>query len=125
LPKLDALKSSVPEAELYAARCIAKTSGCAAAAPRFDSAAASNAGTEVGSRAALEGARCYEATGDLAEARKRLVAVKDEGVLEAEATKELDGLDERSAPGAGAAPRGAGHASPKTARPAPAAPAKK
>lgn len=125
LPKLEALKSSVPEAELYAARCIAKTRGCAAAAPRFDAAAQSNAGTEIGSRATLEGAKCYEATGDLAEARKRLVAAKDEGVLQAEASRELDALDRATAPAAGGAPHGAGHAAPKAARPAPATPAKK
>lgn len=124
LPKLEALKSSIPEAELYAARCIATTSGCAAAAPRFDAAAASNAGTEIGSRATIEGAKCYEANGEIAKARQRLVAARDEGVLEAEAKKELDALDRGGAPAAGAAPHGAGHAAPKAARPAPATPAK-
>ena len=123
LPKLEALKANVPEAELYAARCIAKTSGCAVAASRFDTAAQRNAGTETGSRATIEGAKCYQANGELGEARKRFVAARDEGTLEAEASNGLDALD-RGAPatGAGAAPHG-GHAAPKAARPAPAPPA--
>lgn len=124
LPKLEAMKANVPEAELYAARCIAKTSGCTAAAPRFDSAAQRNAGTEIGSRATLEGAKCYQANGELAEARKRFVAAKDEGTFEAEASNGLDSLDHGApAAAAGAAPHG-GHAAPKAARPAPAPPAK-
>jgi anti-sigma factor RsiW len=125
LPKLEALKSTVPAAELDAARCVATTSGCAAAAPRFDIAAQRNAGTEIGSRASIEGAKCYRATGELAEARKRLVAAKDEGVLEAEATTELDALDRSGAPAAGGAAHGGARAAPKAARPAaiePAAP---
>jgi hypothetical protein len=112
LPKFEALKASNSEAELYAARCIAKTQGCAAAVPRYDQAALRNAGTETGSRAQIEGAKCYQATGDVVAARKRLEAAKDEGVLAAEAEQGLDALDAK--PGAGtpstgvkAAPRAA------------------
>lgn len=123
LPKLEALRSSAPEADFYAARCIATTRGCAAAAPRFDVAARTNAGTEIGSRATIEGAKCYQATGKVAEARSRLVAAKNEGVLAAEANRELDALEGAEAPSAGAAPHGAGHATPKAARAAPAPPA--
>ncbi|MDB4937364.1 MAG: very large tegument protein [Labilithrix sp.] len=120
LPKFEALKANIPEAELYAARCIAKTRGCTAAAPRFDQAAQANAGTEAGSRAQIEGARCYQSTGDLVAARKRLEAAKDEGVLAAEAEQSLDALDGK--PGAGT-PSGGVHAAPRApARPsAPAA----
>jgi hypothetical protein len=119
LPKFEALSASNPEAELYAARCIAKTKGCAAAEARFDSAAQSNAGTEAGSRAQIEGAKCYQQTGDLVAARKRYESAKDEGVLAAEATKALESLDGKS----GAGTPGAGvHAAPKAAAPA-AAPA--
>jgi hypothetical protein len=111
LPKFEALTATHPEAELYAARCIAKTRGCAAAEPRFDSAAQSNAGTEIGNRAQIEGARCYQQTGDLVSARKRYEAAKDEG--SAEATKALEALDGRTGPGAG----GGAHAAPKAAAP--------
>jgi thioredoxin-like negative regulator of GroEL len=119
LPKLQALAPNNPEADLYVARCIAKTRGCAAAAPSFDHAAQTNAGTESGSRAQIEGAKCYQSTGDLVAARKRLEAAKDEGTLSAEATQGLDALDADAKPGAGTPSTGA-RAAPK-ARPAPAA----
>lgn len=114
LPKFEALSSSNPEADLYAARCVARTRGCAAAEARYDSAARTNAGTETGSRAQLEGARCYQSTGDVVAARKRYQAAKDEGVLETEASKALDDLDHT-----GGGPGGAGgaHAAPKAAAP--------
>jgi hypothetical protein len=119
LPKLEALSASAPEADLYAARCIAKTRGCAAAEPRFDRAAQTNAGTEIGSRAQLEGAKCYQSTGDVVAARKRYAAAKDEGMLSAEATQALEALDSNAAPAAKPGTPSAGaHASPK-AMPAP------
>ena len=118
LPKLEALSASTPEADLYAARCIAKTRGCAAAEPRFDRAAQTNAGTEIGSRAQLEGAKCYQSTGDVVAARKRYEAAKDEGMLSAEATVALDALDNNTAPGKPGTPSAGAHASPK-AMPAP------
>ena len=80
LPKFEALSATNPEADLYAARCIARTRGCAAAEARYDTAAQTNAGTETGSRAQLEGARCYQSTGDVVAARKRYSAAKDEGL---------------------------------------------
>ena len=114
LPRFEALSGSDPEADLYAARCIAKTRGCAAAEARYDAAARTNAGTESGSRAQLEGARCYQSTGDVVAARKRYQAAKDEGVLEKEASKALDDLDHT---GAGAGAAGGAHAAPKAAAP--------
>jgi len=118
LPKLEALSASTPEADLYAARCIAKTRGCAAAEPRFDKAAQTNAGTEIGSRAQLEGARCYQSTGDVVAARKRYEAAQGDETLSAEASAGLDAL-ESSAPAAKPGTPSAGaHASPK-AMPAP------
>lgn len=119
LPKFEALAANNPEADLYAARCIARTRGCAAAEARYDSAAQTNAGTETGSRAQLEGARCYQSTGDVVAARKRYSAAKDEGLLESEASKALEELD-RTGGGAGAG--GGAHAAPKAAAPAPRAP---
>ena len=114
LPKFEALRANNPEADLYAARCIAKTRGCAAAAPRFDQVAQNNAGTDSGNRATLEGARCYQANGELAEARKRYSVAKDEDGVSTEAQQALDQLDRKAgSPGAGV------HASPK-AMPAPA-----
>ena len=112
LPKLEALSASTPEADLHAARCIAKTRGCAAAVPRFDRAAQTNAGTEIGSRAQLEGAKCYQSTGDVVAARKRYAAAKDEGMLTAEAAQGLDELDRKPAAKPGT-PSGGSHASPK------------
>lgn len=119
LPKLEALTPTQPEAELYAARCIAKTRGCAAAEPRFDSVAQSNTGTEIGNRARIEGARCYQQTGDLVAARKRYEAAKAEG--SSEATKALEMLDGRTGPGT----VGGAHAAPEApaARPPAAQPA--
>ena len=116
LPKLEALSATTPEADLYAARCVAKTRGCAAAEPRFDRAAQTNAGTEVGSRAQLEGAKCYQSTGDVVAARKRYAAAKDEGMLSVEASQALDELD--SAPVKAGTVSAGVHASPK-AMPAP------
>jgi hypothetical protein len=108
LPKLEALKSSNPEAELYAARCVQQMRGCPAAGARYDSAAQANAGTPVGERANLEGARCYQAGGQIAEARKRYNRAKDEPSVSAEATRALDALD-----GKGGAPSGGVRAAPK------------
>lgn len=119
LPRFEALKGTNPEAELYAARCIRQTRGCAAAAPRFDTAAQTNAGTEAGNRATLEGAKCYQATNQIAEARKRYAVAKDEEGVGPEAAKALDALDAKS--GAGT-PSGGAHAAPR-AKPAAEAPA--
>jgi len=118
LPKFEALSANNPEADLYAARCIARTRGCAAAEARYDTAAQTNAGTENGSRAQLEGARCYQSTGDVVAARKRYSAAKDEGLLENEAQKALEDLD-RTGGGGGSA---GAQAAPKAPAPAPRAP---
>jgi len=114
LPRLEALKGQNPEAELYAARCIAKTGNCA----RFDTAAQRNAGTAIGKSATLEGAKCFQATGNVVAARQRLEAAKSEG--SPEAAQALDAIDRRPA---GGGPSG-GHAAPKAASPAPASDSK-
>ena len=119
LPKFEALSANNPEADLYAARCIARTRGCAAAEARYDTAAQTNAGTETGARAQLEGARCYQSAGDVVAARKRYSAAKDEGLLESEASKALEELD-RTGGGGGAS--GGANAAPKAPAPAPRAP---
>ncbi len=116
LPKFEALSAQNPEADLYAARCIARTQGCKAAEARYDTAAQTNAGTEAGSRAQLEGARCYQSTGDVVAARRRYSAAKDEGLLESEAQKALQELDQT---GGGSGAAGGAHAAPKAAAPAP------
>jgi hypothetical protein len=116
LPRFEARSARNPQAELYAARCIARTQGCKAAEARYDTAAQTNAGTEAGSRAQLEGARCYQSTGDVVAARRRYSAAKDEGLLENEAQKALQELDQT---GGGAGAAGGAHAAPKSAAPAP------
>jgi len=119
LPKFEALSAQNPEADLYAARCVARTQGCKAAEARYDTAAQTNAGTEAGSRAQLEGARCYQSTGDVVAARRRYSAAKDEGLLEMEAQKALQELDQT---GGGSGVAGGAQAAPKAAAPAPRAP---
>ncbi|HSO33727.1 MAG TPA: hypothetical protein VLT33_14435 [Labilithrix sp.] len=60
LPRFEALRGSNPEADLYAARCVQRINGCAAAVPRFDATAQRNAGTDVGNRARVEGDACTQ-----------------------------------------------------------------
>ena len=93
LPKLDALAGTEPTAALYAARCVAKTKGCAAAAPRYDRIAQDRAGTEPGSRASLEIARCFKNAGDVATARSRYVALTTDNYVAREANADLGALD--------------------------------
>jgi thioredoxin-like negative regulator of GroEL len=93
LPKLDALASSDPAAALYAARCAAKTKGCAAAAPRYDRIAQERAGTAPGSRAALEIARCFKDAGQTANARSRYDALTTDNYVASEANADLAALD--------------------------------
>jgi hypothetical protein len=123
LPRFEALKTTTPEADLYAARCVAKTRGCAAAAPRFDAAATTNAGTETGSRARLEGGQCYQAIGQAQAARSRYQAAQSEGLLAAEAARDLDALDGKPAAPAEASKPGTPGAAARPASPKAAAPA--
>ena len=58
LPRFEALRASSPEADLYAARCIQRLSGCGAAIPRFDGVASRNAGSDIGNRARAESESC-------------------------------------------------------------------
>ena len=60
LPKFEALRANSAEAELYAARCVARIDGCSAAIPRFDATASRNAGTAVGTRARAESDSCAQ-----------------------------------------------------------------
>ncbi|MBX3190535.1 MAG: hypothetical protein KF819_26275 [Labilithrix sp.] len=93
LPRFLALSPSHPEAELYVARCFVRTQGCSVAAPHFDAAATRNAGTETGSRASLEGARCYGSMGEAQAARSRYNALTEDAYVAPEARDELAGLD--------------------------------
>ncbi len=58
LPKFEALRASSPEADLYAARCVLRLSGCSAAIPRFDGVASRNAGSGIGNQARAESDSC-------------------------------------------------------------------
>jgi hypothetical protein len=123
-PKFDLLAANDPEADLYAARCVQRKQGCMAAAPRFDATAQRNAGTETGSRAALEAARCYRAMSD-ARAKLRYAALENDPYVGDEAQNDQQpAVASRKAaapppPAATAAPAQAGQASkPPMARPA-------
>src|SRR5439155_8397022 len=104
-----------PEADLYAAKCVQKNKGCMAAAPRFDANAQRNAGTETGSRAALEAARCYRVMGD-ARAQQRYAALKDDAYV-------ADEVQADTTPATVAARKAAVAATPPAATAAPAKPA--
>lgn len=93
LPRFQALAATTPEAELYVARCIANTSGCGAALAHYDRAASSNAGSESGSRAALEAARCSSRAGQPSAARSRLQRLTNDDYVAGEAQAELAALD--------------------------------
>jgi thioredoxin-like negative regulator of GroEL len=127
LPRFNALRANNPEADLYAARCVLHTSGCAAAAPRFDAVAQRNKGTAVGSRAQLEGGSCYQQMNNVQAARSRYQAAKDEGSFASEASRDLDALDGnvgagQASPAATTGPGAAGgsKATPKAPAPPPA-----
>jgi len=94
-------------AELELARCIAQTQGCKAAAPHFDKAAHRNAGTETGSRATLEAARCYAELGDATNARSRYSALQKDRYVASEANESLSELNrsKKAAPPATATAR--------------------
>jgi hypothetical protein len=98
LPKLEAIAKTNPQAELSVARCLEQTQNCAAAIPRFDSAARRNAGTETGSRAALEAANCYNRENQTAAARGRYSTLKNDAHVGNEANNKLDELDRKAGP---------------------------
>ena len=58
LPRFEVLRASSPEADLYAARCVLRLSGCSAAIPRFDGVASRNAGSGIGNQARAESDSC-------------------------------------------------------------------
>ena len=90
LARLEELAKTDGETELEVARCIAQTQGCKAAVGRFDSAAKRNAGTETGSRATLEAARCYEKMGDVTNAQARYAALARDSYVASEANDSLE-----------------------------------
>jgi Putative zinc-finger len=114
----DALSAKDPAAVLWAARSVRDGKGCRAALQRFDQAAQRGANTPTGWDALLEGARCYRAVGQPAQARTRLGALLNVDSHKDAARRELDIIDQQSsASGAvrASAPKAA-------AAPAPAAP---
>ena len=118
LPRFEALKASNPEAELYAARCLLRTKGCGAAtAARFDTAAQRNSGTETGSRARIEGAKCYQQMGQAQAARTRYQAAENEGFLASEARQDREALDQQPAATSPGTPAAGTKASPKAPAP--------
>jgi len=102
-PKFDSLAANDPEAELFADKCVQRSKGCMAAAPKFDATAQKNAGTETGSRAALEAARCYRAMND-ARAQGRYAALQDDQYVGNEAQQESNAPAQVAARKALAAP---------------------
>jgi hypothetical protein len=68
----DSLASGDANADLWAARALRESRGCAAAASRFDQVSQRAAGTTAGWDAQLDAARCYAALGNAAGARARL-----------------------------------------------------
>jgi hypothetical protein len=120
-PKFDELAANDPEAELYADKCLQRSKGCMAAVPKFEATAQKNAGTETGSRAALEAARCYRAMND-ARATTRFAALQNDPYVGNEANAEaapaqMAARKAAAPPPAATAAAGAA-ASPAKARPA-------
>ncbi|HEY8079530.1 MAG TPA: hypothetical protein VIF62_35610 [Labilithrix sp.] len=123
-PKLAELGKTNDAAALYATRCLARTKGCAAAAPRFDAVAQRNVGNETGARAQLEAARCYRSMGD-PRGNSRLVALEDDPWVGDDAKNDLQppavaARKATTAPAAAATPAStAGARQGGVARPAP------
>src|SRR5439155_5342000 len=100
-----------------------RNKGCMAAAPKFDQTAQKNVGTETGSRAALEAARCYRAMND-ARAQTRFAELQNDTYVGNEAQQESAAPAQMAARKAVVAPAAtatatAGAAAKPAARPAP------
>ncbi len=118
LPKFEALAAHSAEAELYVARCLAQTTGCAAADPHFDS-AARRSDAESASHARLEAARCYKNAGHATAARSRYNSLTGDRYVAQEANRELAEITPKASGRAGpGAPAATATAKPPMAKPA-------
>lgn len=88
----ESLSGTDPNSDLWAARLLREGHGCSAAAPRFNQVARRAAGTPTGWEALLEGAQCYRALGDAANARSRLTSLLHVDSYKDRAQAELDRL---------------------------------
>ncbi len=96
LPKFQAIAAHDPEAELYVARCLERTTSCAAAVPHYDSAAKRSGSSQTGSRAQLEAARCLKKEGQATAARTRLGALTADPYVAHEASSDLGELTKKA-----------------------------
>lgn len=115
LPRFQALAEDSPEAELFLARCLVQTKGCAAADPHFDS-AARRSDDESASHMRLEAARCYKNAGQAVAARNKYDSLKADPYVASDASRELAGLTAKGAVHAASA--AATHAAPPATKPA-------
>jgi TolA-binding protein len=117
----DNLAPGDPNADLWAARSVRDGKGCRNALARFDRVAQRASGSPTGWDALLEGALCYRAVGDFANARTRLNALlsvdshKDRARVELDRLNAMQQAQGSTGPAAGAA---APRPSPKRAAPA-------
>jgi TolA-binding protein len=88
----ESLAATDPNSDLWAARSLREGHGCGAAAQRFDQVARRNPGTGTAWEALLEGAQCYRAVGDTANARSRLTSLLRVDSYKDRAQAELDRL---------------------------------
>ncbi len=109
-------------AALYAARSTRNSSGCGAAAARFDDVAARYRGSSIGNDATWQAADCYRSMGQIDRARRNYQLLLAVASYADRAHRALDALDGRSA---GAVAARAAEARPKAAAAAPAKPAAK
>lgn len=107
-------------AALWAARAVRNSSGCAAAAPRFDQVSSRAYGTAVGYDATLEGGQCYRILGSFDMARSHFARLLTVPTHEARARAELDTMSPRAGGAGGAAVRSAPKAAAPPANPPPA-----
>jgi hypothetical protein len=75
------------------AKALADGGKCREALPKLEAIAKTSAGTETGSRASLEAARCYKIQGQLAAARSRYQNLKTDNYVAQEANAELASIE--------------------------------
>jgi hypothetical protein len=88
----DALSTSDPIADLYAARSLRQGRGCRASLERFDRVAVRAPGSTPAWDALLEGAYCYASVGNVGQARNNLNRLRSVDSHRDRAQKELDRL---------------------------------
>jgi hypothetical protein len=124
----DALAPADPNADLWAARAVRESKGCRNALARFDRVARRAGGAPAGWDALLEGALCYRAVGDFANARVRLTELlkvdshKDRAQAELDRLNQLQQAQGNTGPAAAAArpaPKRAAPAEQPAAKPSP------